>query len=242
MQAAFCYRKIGVEEAIPGILHKRKELVTITLKIIEENTADAAHFRTVSKSEIFIAPFLESWVELWIVPVARRSDRSMKMRRIFCIGITRCEIGASAEPLCCAFFKISEIRMHGRNHWAPRVKDERDSGGEELRSCTEGNFGREILGQVSLHGRKINPGFLEHPAVFEHTRASAATTFALPCVFTKWIAVEVLDGTRHAVLQLLEKVFGFLRPIHIHGMGDYIQFTHDLLINRRRRLHQVLTG
>src|SRR4030095_1655226 len=51
MHADLCYWKIGIQESIPGILHERKELVTLPLKIIEENTADATHFGSVLKSE-----------------------------------------------------------------------------------------------------------------------------------------------------------------------------------------------
>src|SRR5262245_18136768 len=102
------------------------------------------------------------------------------------------------------------------------MKNEGNTRCKEFRSGAERNFRGKLFGQVAVDGRKIHSRLLEDTTLFQHTYSTAAASFARPGIFSKGIAVEILNSACDAILQLFEKVFCFFPPAHIHGMRDYI--------------------
>ena len=84
------------------------------------------------------------------------------------------------------------------------------------------------LGQLSGAGAEKAPQI----SLFENASPAAPTAFTNPYIFSKCRAVELFDRPSDAVLELFEIASGFFPPTRIHGMGDYIQFVHDLFSHR----------
>src|SRR5262249_50086269 len=153
---------------------------TLALKIVEKDSADAAHLAAMLQREVLVAPFLKPGIKLGTVTVAGLLDGAMEVAGILCVRIIRREVHASSKPLRIAFFEIPEIRMDRWNHRVSRMKDERNTRCKEFRSAAQGYFRRKVLGQVSLHGRKINAGLLEYLTLLQHSGATTTTAFARP--------------------------------------------------------------
>src|SRR5262249_15658747 len=120
----------------------------------------------------------------------------MKMDGVFLVGVVGCEIGAPTKPVRFAFFQISKIRMYEGNHWAARMKDNRNACGKELGSAAARDLCGELLREISLDRGEIDSCFLEDTALFEHARATSSSTLTRPRVFAKHVSVKLLDSIR----------------------------------------------
>src|SRR5437870_13408010 len=98
-------------------------------------------------SEVLIAPFLESRLELRIVAIASLFDHAVEMRCVLRVGVVGREVGSSTEPRGIALFQVSKIRMDGGNHRTARMKHERNTRRKKRRAGATRNFGGEFFGK-----------------------------------------------------------------------------------------------
>ena len=215
IHAELCDREVRCDKGISRILDEGEVLFRIALKVVEEDAANPAHFTAMFQCEVFIAPFLESWVELRIVSITCLLDRPVKMRRIVGVRVARREIRSSAKPRGVTFFKIPKVGMDGGNHRTSRMKYERDSCREEWGAAPYRDLGCKLLRQVSVNRREIDARFLENVAFFEDPRSAPAAALACPCVFAESPAIEIFDRASDAMLQFPEIRLRPLTPTHI---------------------------
>ena len=90
--------QVGVEEGIADLVNEGEVSLTISLEVIEENSADAARFAAVLQVKILVAPLLESRIEVGIVSIAGCFDRAMKMDGVFRMRIIRRKVHSAAKP------------------------------------------------------------------------------------------------------------------------------------------------
>src|SRR5215813_10225694 len=96
--------------------------VAVALKVIEKHAANAPHFSTMLHQEVFVAPFLESRIELRIMSIANGPDNPMEVCGVLRVRIARCEVRPSSKPLGITLFQISEVRVDCRYHRAARME------------------------------------------------------------------------------------------------------------------------
>ena len=70
IHAALRDRQVSLEKGIADIANEREVLLAISFEIIEEHAADAAHFAAMLQGEVFITPFLKTWITTGIVTIA----------------------------------------------------------------------------------------------------------------------------------------------------------------------------
>src|SRR5262249_20806539 len=100
IHSSSCDWKVCVQKSVPHIVNEGEVLFTLSLQVIEENAPDAAHLAAMLECEIFIAPLLESWIELGVVAIASLLDGSMKVPSVFVDRVIGSEIHSTAKPLC----------------------------------------------------------------------------------------------------------------------------------------------
>src|SRR2546425_7043978 len=228
-QTALRDGQVRLEERIADISNEGKVLLSISFKVIEEYAADTAHLSAMLQGEILVAPFLKPRIKTGVVALACLFDYAMKVRGIFCPGVTRREIRSSAEPRGIALLQVSKVRMNRGDHWTAGVKHQRYSGGRKFCSCTERDLRCELLRKVPVYRGKIHTGFLENLSFLENACAPSTASRALPCVFAKAASIEFLDSPGDSILQLSEIRFGVFTPTRAFHHTGRIIYNYDSL-------------
>ena len=191
-------------------LHEGEGLVKAAfVEVVKEDAADAAGFVAVWQVEVFVADVFEFWIQLVAKGGAGVACGLVPVDGVFAVAVVGREVEATAEPpdwLAVGRFCIKEahIHMRGGHMWVEWVAHKRDAhrakgGAGEL--WARGRGGGRQAG--ALHVGKINAGFFEDLAAFEHAGTSATAFGAVPVVFAKGAAAVLLfEGVADAVLQV----------------------------------------
>src|SRR6185295_10237750 len=158
--------------------------------------------------------FLEAGIELRIVPIACLFYRSVEMRSVFGIGITRRKIRSSAEPLSVALLQVSKVGMDRGNHRVSRMEHQRHTCRKKIGAATEWYFRGKFFRQGSVNRGKIHAGLFKHGAFFQNARSAAPAALTRPCIFAERFAIEVFDRSSDSILQLLEVCLRLFPPSH----------------------------
>jgi hypothetical protein len=183
--------------------------------MVKENAAYAAPLvSSVGIDEIVVTPSLESWIELGMVASARRPERSVKVDRVFGIGVCGREIGSSPEPGVPGFagwtgdLEVSDVEVHCGHHGTAGVCHQAQPGDEEAGGVEHrmgANALRQLRPQASLNGRPVNPHLFEGGAVAQHPADSTASTRPLPAIFPKLLAlIQLPEELGYLIVQVFD--------------------------------------
>src|SRR5471030_344934 len=161
--------------------------------------------------KVFVAPFLETRVQIRAEGRQRVTADAVKMPRIFLVAVVRREIHAAAEPEQRRFTRFcrdqqAHVHVHGGAVRIARMHDERHAHGLEttpgkLRTRGARRGWQSVAGYVG----ETDAATFEKLATFENPRAAApAQPFfraTLPGIDEEFVAVERAKRLRDLLLQ-----------------------------------------
>ena len=124
---SFDNRPVGGNEVVADRTKKSKgRFEAALIVVVEENATDASSFVSVWEVEVFVAGFLEAWVELFAKWIAGSFGCVVPVRSVFPIAVVGSEIEPTAKPPDgVASFRLgmkeAHIHMGSRYIRIPRV-------------------------------------------------------------------------------------------------------------------------
>ena len=216
--ALFNNRQVGQQKRIRHALHHGEAPVSAQLlKIVKKHSAHAARLLAVLQVKILVAPLLESRVLVAAEGCQSIFADLVKMHRVFIESVIRRQVHAATEPadgLTCTVYRRGRqhayIHVHGWHIGISRMKYQRNADG--LKGRTR-QFGPVLGGRSgklgAAHMRKPATCSLKHLALFQDQGDAVAlkrlSSFFLPCVGHKRVAVKLAHSADNALLQPEQK-------------------------------------
>jgi hypothetical protein len=229
--------QVAGQEGVEAVLHEAEEgflVVFLGVEVVEEDSADAARFLPVGNVKVFVAPFFEAWVVVFVVLVAGLFDALVEVYRVFVKEVRGRQVSTAAEPPCFALaggvhgFEIPVVEMHSGGHGVHRVQHETEACGEEFQRIDAWVIEGFVVYTHLLYGSTgegavddacVDAGFFEYLAVLEHAGYTVATGGAVPRVDAEFLSVfERFERGDDFFLLFFDKVFH--AEAHRGGDGD----------------------
>src|SRR6266567_938423 len=219
-------RLVGRQEMIADAARESEAVLEPAIaQIVVEDPANAAWLVAMAQKEIFIAPALEPGVIIRPEGFERVAASAMEVNRIVLESVVGGQVHSTAKPpdrlrqRSLAFLgqghEQPHVHMYRRREGVARMQYQRhahhlEAAPRKLRS----RGARRPRQALTLDVREVDPAALEYVPLFEDAGHALAAGRAFPRITAKRLAIDRLEASHDACLQVDEIIAGAGR---IHG-------------------------